>query len=56
MRRLVECIVIGKTLSHEPAWEVHGGKVEKNESPYRAAMRESDEELGVKTAELSKTR
>lgn len=32
----------------ESHWEVPGGKVEENESPTQAAIREAEEEIGVK--------
>lgn len=31
-------------------WEVPGGKVEENESPTEAAVREAEEEIGVKAS------
>ncbi|MFB6175340.1 MAG: NUDIX domain-containing protein [Candidatus Nanohalobium sp.] len=34
----------------EQHWEVPGGKVEENESPTEAAVREAEEEIGVKAS------
>lgn len=34
----------------EEHWEVPGGKVEKDESPTEAAVREAEEEIGVKAS------
>lgn len=33
--------------SYKPGWEIPGGVVEYNESPYEACLREVQEELGL---------
>ncbi len=59
MKELAGCVIIeeGELLllyrEDEEHWEVPGGKVEEDESPTEAAVREAKEELGIEV-ELEK--